>query len=160
MVSVITGDIMTNSVLTASVEHAIPLGMLSMIVQLNIFPPHSCLLSLDVSNSILGRGLVIVKDVRALLLYSNRPILKVTWMGNTHEETDVLPSNGLNEDSFKEGGHLRQDFSYSQRDSQHKVNPFRQRARQAERMRLDCNAAQQRYSLRLVIQDNIVFILS
>ena len=49
----------TNSVLTTSVEHGIPLGMLSMIVQLNIFPPHSCLLSLDTSNSILSRGLVI-----------------------------------------------------------------------------------------------------
>ena len=106
-----------------------------------------------------GKARPFVKDARALLLYSNRPILKVTWMGDTHEETNVLLSNRLNEDSFKEGGHLRQDFSYSRRDSQHKVNPFRQRARQAERMRLDCNAAQQRYSLRLVIQDNTVFIL-
>ena len=42
---------------------------------------------------------VIVKDVRMLLLYSNRPIFMVTWMGDTHGETNVLPSNGQSEDS-------------------------------------------------------------
>ena len=40
-----------------------------------------------------------VKDARALLLYSNRPIFGVTWTGNTHGETIVLPSNGQSEDS-------------------------------------------------------------
>ena len=37
----ITGDIMIDSVPTTPVEFAIPLGMLLMIVQLNIFPPRS-----------------------------------------------------------------------------------------------------------------------
>ena len=41
--SVITGDIVTNSVPIAPVEFAIPLGTLLMTVQLNIFPPRSCL---------------------------------------------------------------------------------------------------------------------
>ena len=35
----------------------------------------------------------LVKDARALLLYLTRPILEVTWTGDTHRETDVLPSN-------------------------------------------------------------------
>ena len=30
-----------------------------------------------------------------LLLYTNRPIFEVTWTGDTHKETDILPSNGL-----------------------------------------------------------------
>ena len=51
----------------------------------------------------------------------------------------------------------RQDFSYSRRDSQHKVIPYRRRAGV---MRLDCNAAQWRSSLRLVLQNNTVFIVS
>ena len=59
-----------------------------------------------------------------------------------------------------EGKCSGQDFSYSQRDSQHKINPYRRRARQAEVMRLDCNAAQWSSSLRLIVQSNTVFIVS
>ena len=41
-----------------------------------------------------------VKSARALLPYNNRSILEVTQMGNTHGETDILPSNEQNKDSF------------------------------------------------------------
>ena len=41
-----------------------------------------------------------VKDVRVLLFtYYNRPILNATWTGDTHEETDILPSSRRDEDS-------------------------------------------------------------
>ena len=55
----ITGDIMIDSVPTTPVEFAIPLGMLLMIVQLNIFPPCSRPRSLEVPSSVITRGLVI-----------------------------------------------------------------------------------------------------
>ena len=58
-VSVITGDIMIDSASIAPVEFAIPLGMLLMIVQLNIFPPHSHPQSLEDPSSVVSRGLVI-----------------------------------------------------------------------------------------------------
>ena len=51
----------------------------------------------------------------------------------------------------------RQDFSYSRRDGRHKVIPYRRRAGV---VRLDCNAAQWRSSLRLIVQKDVVFILS
>ena len=57
--SVITGDIMINSGPTAPVEFAIPLGTLLMTVQLNIFPPHSRLRSLEVLRSVTTRGFII-----------------------------------------------------------------------------------------------------
>ena len=57
--SVITGDIMTDSVPIAPVKFAIPLGTLLMTVQLNIFPPHSHPRSLEVPRSVTTRGLVI-----------------------------------------------------------------------------------------------------
>ena len=41
----------------------------------------------------LTRSILSVKDARALLLYSSRLIFIVTWMGDTHGETDVLPRN-------------------------------------------------------------------
>ena len=59
VVSATTGDIMTDPALTTSVEHAIPLDMSLMTVLLNIFPPLSCLQSLEVSNSFVSRRLVI-----------------------------------------------------------------------------------------------------
>ena len=57
--SVITGDIVTDSAPIAPVELAIPLGTSLMTVQLNIFPPHSCLQSLEVPRSVTTRGFVI-----------------------------------------------------------------------------------------------------
>ena len=46
-----------------------------------------------------GKARPFVKDMGVLLLYSNRPIFMVTWMGDTHGETNVLPSNRQSEDS-------------------------------------------------------------
>ena len=96
-VSVITGDIRTDSVLTASVEHAIPLGMLSMIVQLNIFPPRSHPQSLEVPRSITTRGLIIepgaqlYKGGNVMILFPYRSILLIVhshhllaWRGSVH----------------------------------------------------------------------------
>ena len=40
-----------------------------------------------------------VKDVRAFFLYSNRPVFKTTWTGDTHGETNILPSSKWNEES-------------------------------------------------------------
>ena len=57
--SVITGDIVIDSVPTAPVEFAIPLGTSLMLVQLNIFPPCSRPRSLEVPRSVTTRGLVI-----------------------------------------------------------------------------------------------------
>ena len=57
--SVITGDIVIDSVPTVPVEFAIPLGTSLMTVQLNIFPPCSRLRSLEVPRSVTTRGLVI-----------------------------------------------------------------------------------------------------
>ena len=44
------------------------------------------------------RSTLSVKDVRVLLLYSSRLIFVVTWTGDTHRETDVLPSNEWHKD--------------------------------------------------------------
>ena len=40
-----------------------------------------------------GKARPFVKDPRVLLFYFNRPIFVITWTGDTHEETNVLPSN-------------------------------------------------------------------
>ena len=58
MASVITGDIVIDSVPTAPVEFAIPLGTSLMIAQLNIFPPLSHPQSLEDPSSVSTRGLV------------------------------------------------------------------------------------------------------
>ena len=42
--------------------------------------------------------MIVLGTQECCFLYFNRPIFMVTWMGNTHEETDVLPSNELSED--------------------------------------------------------------
>ena len=57
--SVITRDIVIDSVPAAPVEFVIPLGTSLMIVQLNIFPPCSRPQSLEVPRSVTTRGLVI-----------------------------------------------------------------------------------------------------
>ena len=94
--SVITGDIMTNSVPTAPVEFAIPLSMSLMTVQLNIFPPHSRLQSLEVPRSVTTRGLVIepgaqlYKGGNVTILFPYCSILLIihshhlTWRGSVH----------------------------------------------------------------------------
>ena len=57
--SVITGDIVTDSVPIAPVEFVIPLGTSLMTVQLNIFPPCSHPRSLEDPRSVTTRGFVI-----------------------------------------------------------------------------------------------------
>ena len=92
--SVITGDIVINSVPTAPVEFAIPLDMSSMIVQLNIFPPCSRPQSLEVPRSVTTRGLVIEPGAQlyeggnVTILFPYRSILLIvhscrllTWRG-------------------------------------------------------------------------------
>ena len=94
MVSVITGDIVIDSIPTAPVEFAIPLGTSLMIVQLNIFPPCSRLRSLEVPRSITTRGLVIEPGAQlyeggnVTILFPYRSILLIvhshdllTWRG-------------------------------------------------------------------------------
>ena len=75
-------------------EFAISLGTLSMIVQLNIFPPHSCPRSLEVPRSVATRGLVIEPGAQlheggnVMMLFPYRSILLIvhsrhllTWRG-------------------------------------------------------------------------------
>ena len=50
----------------------------------------------------------------------NRPILNTTWMGNTHEETNVLPGSRQNGEGCWQANYLnerclRQYYSYGQR---------------------------------------------
>ena len=95
--SVITGDIMINSVPTIPVEFAIPLCMSLMTVQLNIFPPCSRPRSLEVPRSVTTRGLVIEPGAQLyeggnvmilfpycsiLLIVHSRRLL--TWRGSVH----------------------------------------------------------------------------
>ena len=92
--SVITGDIMIDSVPTTPVEFAIPLGTSLMTVQLNIFPPCSCPRSLEVPRSVTTRGLVIepraqlYKGGNVTILFPYQSILLIvhshcllTWRG-------------------------------------------------------------------------------
>ena len=58
-ISVVTGDIVTDSVPTESVVFVIPLATSLMTVQLNICLPHSRLRSLEDLNSVTSRGLII-----------------------------------------------------------------------------------------------------
>ena len=39
-----------------------------------------------------------VKYTRVLLPYYNKPFFNTTWTGDTHEETDILPSSERDED--------------------------------------------------------------
>ena len=64
VISVITGDIMIDSVLTESVVFAIPLDTSLMTVQLNIFLPHSRPQSLEDFSSVTTRGLIIEPGAR------------------------------------------------------------------------------------------------
>ena len=43
--------------------------------------------------------MVSVKDTGALLPYCSRTFFNNTWTGDTHKETDVLPSTRREEDS-------------------------------------------------------------
>ena len=93
-ITAIIGDIEINSVPTAPAEFVIPLGTSLVIVQLNIFPPHSCPQSLEVPRSITTRGLVIepgaqlYKGGNVTILFPYRSILLIihfrhllTWRG-------------------------------------------------------------------------------
>ena len=95
--SVITGDIVTNSVPIAPVEFAIPLGMSLMTVQLNIFPPCSRPQSLEVPRSVTTRGFDIEPGAQlyeggnVTILFPYRSILLIihscrflTWRGSVH----------------------------------------------------------------------------
>ena len=42
---------------------------------------------------------VVLRTREHCFLYFNRPIFMVTWTGNTHKETDVLPSHRQSEGS-------------------------------------------------------------
>ena len=39
-----------------------------------------------------GKARPFVKDTRVLLPYHSRAFFNNTWMGDTHKETDILPS--------------------------------------------------------------------
>ena len=93
--SVITGDNVIDSVPTAPVEFAIPLGTLLMTVQLNIFPPRSCPQSLEVLRSVTTRGFIIepgaqlYKGGNVMILFPYHSILLIvhsrcllTWRGS------------------------------------------------------------------------------
>ena len=45
-----------------------------------------------------GQARPFVKDTAALLPYHNRTFFNSTWTGDTHKETDVLPSTKQSED--------------------------------------------------------------
>ena len=97
VISVITGDIVIDSVPTESVVFAIPLDMSLMTVQLNIFLPRSRLRSLEDFSSITTRGLVIEPGARlyeggnvtilfphcSTLLFTHTQCL-LTWRGRHH----------------------------------------------------------------------------
>ena len=93
-VSVLTGDIVINSAPTTPVEFVIPLGTSLMTVQLNIFPPLSCLQSLEDPSSVTARGLVtepgaqMYKGGNVTILFPHRSTLLIvhsrrllTWRG-------------------------------------------------------------------------------
>ena len=95
--SVITGDIVTDSVPIAPVEFAIPLGMSLMTVQLNIFPPRSRQQSSEVPRSVTTRGFIIepgaqlYKGGNVTILFPYCSILLIihshrlsTWRGSVH----------------------------------------------------------------------------
>ena len=85
---------MINSVPTTPVEFVIPLCMSLMIVQLNIFPPCSCLQSVEGHSSVITRSLVIEPGAQmyeggnVTILFPYRSILLIihsfhllTWRG-------------------------------------------------------------------------------
>ena len=92
--SVITGDIVIDSVPIAPVEFAIPLGMSLMTVQLNIFPPHSHPQSLEVPRSrgvVIEPGAQLYKGGNVTILFPYHSILLIvhsrhllTWRGSVH----------------------------------------------------------------------------
>ena len=103
-ISVITGDIVIDSVPTESVVFAIPLVTLLMTVQLNIFLPHSCPRSLEDFSSVTTRGLIIEPGAqlyeggnvtilfpyRSILLFIHTHCL-LTWRGRRrYTNTSVL----------------------------------------------------------------------
>ena len=97
VISVITGDIVIDSVPTKSVVFVILLDTLLMTVHLNIFLPHSCLRSLEDLSSITTRGLVIEPGAQlyeggnVMILFPHHSILLfthtrrlLTWRGRRH----------------------------------------------------------------------------
>ena len=93
-ITAIIGDIEIDSAPTTPVEFVIPLGTSLMIVQLNIFLPHSCPRSLEVPSSVTTWGLVIepgtqlYKGGNVTILFPYHSILLIvyshcllTWRG-------------------------------------------------------------------------------
>ena len=74
-------------------------------------------------------------------------------MGNTHEETDVLPGSRRDEDSQDKTSLIVEERVVTSE------NPYRRRARQSGTMGLDYNTTKRRSSLGLIVQSDMVFIV-